>query len=93
MTSPVVKRSIVIDGHKTSVSMEEVFWRGLKECAKEQSTTLSKLVGSIAAKRVAGANLSSAIRVYLLDRIQTQLRDLETGRPQFGVHVSEGQIL
>lgn len=95
MTSPVVKRSIVINGRKTSVSMEEAFWTGLKESAKEQSTTVSKLVGSISAGRVAGANLSSAIRVYLLDRIQTQLRDLETGRPSvpFEAHPSTGRSL
>ena len=89
MKSTITKRSIVIDGRKSSVSMEEAFWTALKDCAREQSTTLSKLVGVIDAERVAGANLSSAIRVYLLDRIQTQLRDLETGRPQFVEHLSE----
>ena len=93
MASPVVKRSIVIDGHKTSVSMEEAFWTSLKESAKEQSITLSELVELIDAERVAGANLSSAIRMYLLDRIQSQLRDLETGSPQFVELLSEGRSL
>lgn len=95
MISPITKRSIVIDGRKTSVSMEEAFWTGIKECAKDQSTTLSKLVGLIDTRRVAGANLSSAIRVYLLDHIRTQLRDLETGRPSlpFAVPLPEGRLL
>ena len=95
MTSPITKRSIVIDGRKTSVSMEEAFWTGIKECAKDQATTLSNLVGLIDAHRVAGANLSSAIRVYLLDHIRTQLRDLETGRPSspFGGRLPEGHSL
>lgn len=95
MKSPVVKRSIVIDGHKTSVSMEAAFWTCFKDCAREQSITLSELVELIDAGRVSGANLSSAIRVYLLDRIQTQLQDLETGRPSVAsrVPLSEGRSL
>ena len=47
MKSPVVKRSIVIAGHKTSVSLEDAFWRALKEIAITQRLTLSDLVGSI----------------------------------------------
>ena len=45
MKSQVVKRSIVIDGHKTSVSLEDAFWTGLREIAQAQHATLSKLVG------------------------------------------------
>jgi predicted DNA-binding ribbon-helix-helix protein len=66
MKSPVVKRSIVIAGHKTSVSLEEAFWKGLKEIAVSQGTTLSDLVASIDKGRKQG-NLSSAIRLYVLD--------------------------
>ena len=47
MKSPVVKRSIVIAGHKTSVSLEDAFWRGLKDIATSRRVTLSDLVGSI----------------------------------------------
>jgi predicted DNA-binding ribbon-helix-helix protein len=47
MKSPIVKRSIVLAGHKTSVSLEDAFWEGLKEIAKTQRKTLSVLVGSI----------------------------------------------
>ena len=44
MNSQVVKRSIVIHGHKTSVSLEDAFWTGLREIAQAQHTTLSTLV-------------------------------------------------
>jgi len=71
MKSPVMKRSIVIAGHKTSVSLEDAFWKGLKEIALRQDATLSDLVGAIDAKRRRG-NLSSAIRLYVLDHYQAQ---------------------
>ena len=47
MKSSVVKRSIVIDGHKTSVSLEDAFWTDLKMIAHTQQTTLSELVTKI----------------------------------------------
>ncbi len=60
MKSPVVKRSIVVGGHKTSVSLEEAFWNGMKEISHERSVTLSELVGEIDTNRNQG-NLSSTI--------------------------------
>jgi len=63
--SLVIKRSIVIDGHKTSVSLEDVFWNALKDIAHERREPLFHLVTSINANRQS-ANLSSAIRVYVL---------------------------
>jgi len=66
MKSPVVKRSIVIAGHKTSVSLEDAFWHGLKEIAAGRKQTLSELVASIDTRR-AGGNLSSAIRLVVLE--------------------------
>ena len=74
MKSPVVKRSIVIAGHKTSVSLEDAFWRGLKEIASGRDMTLSDLVAAIDAERQHG-NLSSAIRLYVLDFYRNQLSD------------------
>ena len=62
MKSPVVKRSIVIAGHKTSVSLEDAFWKGLKEIADQRNVTLSDLVANIDSQRRHG-NLSSAIRL------------------------------
>jgi len=73
MKSPVVKRSIVIAGHKTSVSLEEAFWRGLKDIAAGRHKTLSDLVGTIDAERQQG-NLSSAIRLFVLDHYQAGIR-------------------
>lgn len=66
MKSPVVKRSIVIAGHKTSVSLEDEFWRCLKEIATGRDMTLSDLVATIDTDRRQG-NLSSAIRLFVLD--------------------------
>ncbi len=66
MKSPVVKRSIVIAGHKTSVSLEDVFWTGLKEIVAKRDLTLSDMVATIDQERRHG-NLSSAIRLFVLD--------------------------
>jgi predicted DNA-binding ribbon-helix-helix protein len=71
MKSPVVKRSIVVAGHKTSVSLEDAFWKGLKEIAGERDITLSDLVASIDGDRHHG-NLSSAIRLFVLDHYRAQ---------------------
>ena len=59
MKSLVVKRSIVLAGHKTSVSLEDAFWRGVKDIAASRQMTVADLVYSIGAKRGYG-NLSSA---------------------------------
>lgn len=69
MKSPVVKRSIVITGHKTSVSLEDAFWGALKDIAASRNVTLSELVASIDADRRQG-NLSSAIRLFVLDHFR-----------------------
>ena len=74
MKSPVVKRSIVIAGHKTSVSLEDAFWKGLKEIATGRDMTLSDMVAAIDTERRHG-NLSSAIRLFVLDHYRTQLAD------------------
>ncbi|HEU5272762.1 MAG TPA: ribbon-helix-helix domain-containing protein [Xanthobacteraceae bacterium] len=66
MKSLVTKRSIVIGGHKTSVSLEEAFWKGLKEIAADRRLTLSDMVSAIDSERANG-NLSSAIRLFVLD--------------------------
>jgi predicted DNA-binding ribbon-helix-helix protein len=68
MKSKIVKRSIVIDGHKTSVSLEDPFWSCLKEIAHGDRLTLSKVVAAINLARQ-HSNLSSAIRLFVLDRI------------------------
>ncbi len=52
MKSSVAKRNIVIDGHKTSVSLENAFWNALKEIANTQRTTLSELIAHTAGRRL-----------------------------------------
>ena len=70
MKSSVVKHSIVIDGHKTSVSLEDAFWGNLKEIAHSQGATLSETVAEIDRTRQR-SNLSSAIRLFVLDHVRT----------------------
>jgi predicted DNA-binding ribbon-helix-helix protein len=65
MKSSVAKRSIVIDKHKTSVSLEDPFWTSLKSIASEKHLTLSELVSDIDGARQQG-NLSSALRLFVL---------------------------
>lgn len=72
MKSPVVKRSIVVAGHKTSVSLEEAFWNSMKEISAARSMTLSELVGEIDGGRQQG-NLSSAIRLFVLDYFRSRV--------------------
>ena len=69
MKSPIVKRSIVIDGHRTSVSLEDAFWNALKEIAARQLMTLSELATFVDSARRHG-NLSSAIRLFVLDHFR-----------------------
>jgi predicted DNA-binding ribbon-helix-helix protein len=66
MKSTVKKRSTVIGGHRTSVSLEDYFWACLKQIARERATTLSELIRMLDAERNDG-NLSSNIRVFVLD--------------------------
>jgi predicted DNA-binding ribbon-helix-helix protein len=71
MESPIVKRSVVINGHKTSVSLENAFWSGLKEIAHGRHMTLSNMVCDIDRRRQQ-SNLSSAIRLFVLDSARNQ---------------------
>ena len=84
MKSLVVKRSIVIGGHKTSVSLEQAFWQAFKEIASLRNMTLSELAMSIDAER--NGNLSSAIRLFVLEFYRNQIEvsarsDTTTARP------------
>ena len=77
MKSPVVKRSIVLAGHKTSVSLEDAFWAGLKQIAAKRLVSLSDLVGTIDSQRQQG-NLSSALRLFVLAFYRSQIPDPES---------------
>jgi len=69
MKSAIVKRSVVLDGHKTSVSLEDEFWDGLREIAGRQNANMSSLVRQIDRDRGSG-NLSSAIRVFVFNHFR-----------------------
>jgi predicted DNA-binding ribbon-helix-helix protein len=72
MKSTVIKRSIMIAWHKTSVSLEDAFWNALKEIATAQGRTLSDLITSIDVDR-RHSNLSSCLRLFVLDFYRAQL--------------------
>ena len=72
MKSLIVKRSVVLGGHKTSVSVEDPFWNSVKEIAASGKMTVSELLTAIDSGRHHG-NLSSAIRLFVLNFYQEQL--------------------
>jgi predicted DNA-binding ribbon-helix-helix protein len=71
MKSTVIKRSVVVGGHKTSISLEDAFWRHVNEIARVQGWTISKLIGEIDGSRQQG-NLSSAIRLFVLEHVRAK---------------------
>ena len=72
MKSTIVKRSVVINGHKTSVSLEQPFWSGVREIAQAECKTVSALLCEIDGARTQ-ANLSSAVRIFVLERARARL--------------------
>jgi predicted DNA-binding ribbon-helix-helix protein len=72
MKSAITKRSVVIGGHKTSVSLEEPFWSAVREIAGSQQMTVSSLLRQIDLERH-NANLSSAIRVFVLEKMRSHV--------------------
>jgi predicted DNA-binding ribbon-helix-helix protein len=69
--SAVIKRSIGVGRHKTSISLEDAFWRQLGEIARAQGRTVSKLIAEIDGSRQYG-NLSSAIRLFVLEQFRAK---------------------
>ena len=78
MNSTVKKRSIVVGSHKTSISLEDLFWTCLKQIARERAMTVSAIIGVLDASHERG-NLSSRIRVFVLEhyhnRVANRQRD------------------
>jgi len=81
MKSAIVKRSVIIAGHKTSVSVEDAFWKELKAIAGERDMNISELITSIDSDRQ-HSNLSSAIRLYVLNYYQSALKTSADSRTQ-----------
>jgi predicted DNA-binding ribbon-helix-helix protein len=72
MASTIVKRSVLVRGHKTSVSLEEPFWNGLKEIAASRHLPLSAVLQRVDTERHDNSNLSSAVRLFVLDHYRDQ---------------------
>ncbi|SMX44639.1 ribbon-helix-helix domain-containing protein [Maliponia aquimaris] len=68
MNGRPVKRSLTLQGHRTSVSLEDLFWREFRRIAEEDGQTLNALAAEIDAGRDPEVGLASSIRVYVLER-------------------------
>jgi predicted DNA-binding ribbon-helix-helix protein len=69
MKSHIIKRSVVVRGHRTSICLEDEFWSGLKEIARAQGASVAQTVTEIDMTRQ-HSNLSSAIRLFVLGHIR-----------------------
>lgn len=75
----IVKRSVLVAGHATSVSVEEPFWDGLKRMAQDRGTSINALIAVIDDERRT-ANLSSAIRLAVLDHYRSRAAEAAPAR-------------
>jgi predicted DNA-binding ribbon-helix-helix protein len=71
LKSAVIKRSVIVGSHRTSISLEDPFWRHLNDIARAQGWTVSKLIAEIDGSRQYG-NLSSAIRLFVLEHFRAK---------------------
>jgi predicted DNA-binding ribbon-helix-helix protein len=71
MKSSVIKRTVMVGGHKTSISLEDEFWRGLKEIAQARDASLAQILAEIDTTRQQ-KNLSSTIRLFVLSHVRDQ---------------------
>ena len=71
MKSTIIKRSVVVSRHRTSISLEDAFWRDLRDIARAQGSTISELVEEIEGGRQHG-NLSSAVRLFVLEHFRAK---------------------
>jgi predicted DNA-binding ribbon-helix-helix protein len=70
VSGTVKKRSVEIAGHRTSLSLEQAFWRALKRIAAQDGVSINSLIARIDRERA--GNLSSAVRIYVLERIEAE---------------------
>lgn len=82
MKSTIIKRSVVINGHRTSISLEQPFWNLVREIARAEQKTVSALLLQINGAR-RGANLSSAVRVFVLEHVRAQVANRVVSTPDF----------
>ncbi|GAA3875125.1 ribbon-helix-helix domain-containing protein [Celeribacter arenosi] len=75
MSARPIKRSLTLKGHRTSVSLEDPFWRAFREIAQAQGKAINELAAEIDASRGVESGLASAIRLYVLDFYRTRDQD------------------
>ncbi|MBX9699098.1 MAG: ribbon-helix-helix domain-containing protein [Acetobacteraceae bacterium] len=86
MTRHLVKRSLALAGHRTSIALEPAFWTALEAAARAERLTLAALVARVdAARAEAGVPLASALRVFALERAGDGGR-APPGDPPDGLH-------
>ncbi len=72
MSGRPVKRSLTLNGHRTSVSLEEAFWQAFRDLAEAEGKPLNALAAEIDIARDTDIGLASAIRVYVLTQLQAK---------------------
>lgn len=77
MNFTIVRRSVTIAGHRIDIRIEDLFWISLEEIARAEATTMPRLVALIDARRE-GADLTSAIRVYVIDHFMAKIENLDS---------------
>lgn len=70
-----VKHSLTLNGHRTSVSLEDEFWRAFREIATKRDVAINALAAEIDAARGTQSGLATAIRLFVLQDLQQRLRD------------------
>ena len=70
--TPPLKRSVTIDGHRTSVSLEEAFWRGIADAARTRGMTRAHLIGQIDHARPPEVGLATALRLFVVADLRRQ---------------------
>jgi len=90
VNSPIIKRSVIVRGHKTSISLEDPFWAEIRTIASDKKIKISDLVTEIDLDRN-GANLSSALRVFVLTHYRRHSRTAEWPEGAAGLSNSESK--
>jgi len=72
MSRPI-KRSLTLRGHRTSVSLEDDFWRAFRDIAEDKNIPINALAAQIDAERDLDAGLATAIRLYVLAHFRARI--------------------
>ena len=92
MNTAVIKRSVLINGKKTSISPENEFWDALHEIAKYKNTSAAKLLAGEIARQCITVNLSSAIRVHVYNHFRSREGSQKAGRGQTQRHFDSASL-